>query len=433
MTEDAAVPTRRSRRRRRWLVVLVLTLVFLFARAGLDLWAGRRVDQAVARLEKRYGSLAERTLRLPPVPAADNRARVVRAAAALTILENGSQEQRALGRFLASRTKLPAPPDVRAFVEANRTAIRVAEESRLRRQSNWESDYVSERGGMPPLMELRTLSNAIYVSSLINLEEGRPDGAAQAIGTGLAVASTLRQEPSLIAQLIRMAVATVPVQALQQLIAQAEPSKPALQDVARWLAENRTPDPIQVGLLADVKRVHAMMTRLERGQVEYLPGVTGDPPSWFASPLAWLGRSLIRLAHVRYLQQMGALLDLQAGPRPRPEFASVVTPSRWSWVGRWDSMFTAGLVRAIESGDLFTSELNAAELAVALRRFRLDRGAYPDELPALVPSYLASVPIDPFTGRPPVYARRGAGFELHAEGPKNRTPRPPELDWVVTK
>jgi hypothetical protein len=100
---------------------------------------------------------------------------------------------------------------------------------------------------------------------------------------------------------------------------------------------------------------------------------------------------------------------------------------------RWDSMFTAGLVRAIESGDQFTSELNAAELAVALRRFRLDRGSYPDELSALVPDYLASVPIDPFTGRPPVYTRKGAGFELHAERPKNRTPRPPELDWVVTK
>jgi hypothetical protein len=326
----------------------------------------------------------------------------------------------------------PVPADVRAFVEANRAAIRVADDSRLRRQSNWEADYVSDRG-MPPLMELRTLSKAICVSALIDIDEGRPDGAAQTIGAGLAVASTLRQEPSLIAQLIRIAVATVQLQAVQQLIARAEPSKAALQDVARWLAENRMPGPMQPGLLADLKRGHAMMTRLERGQVEYLPGVTGNPPSWFASPLAWLGRSLIRLGHVRYLQQMGALLDLQAGPRPLPEFAAVVTPSRWSWVRRWDSMFTAGLVRAIESGDQFTSELNAAELAVALRRFRLDRGAYPDELSALVPEYLASVPIDPFTGRPPVYTRQGAGFELHAEGLKNRTPRPTGLDRVVTK
>jgi hypothetical protein len=414
--------------------LFVLTLVFLLARAGLDLWAGRRVDQEVARLEKRWGSLAERTLRLPPVPAADNRARVVKAAAALTVLENGSPQHSAISRFLAARTKLPVPPDVRVFAEANRAAIRVAEESRLRRQSNWEADYyVSGRGPAPNLMELRTLSNAIYVSALIDLEDGRPDGAAQTIGVGLAVSSTLRQEPSLIPQLIRIAVATVQIQAIQQLIARAEPSKAALRDLALWLAENRTPDPMQVGLLAELKGHHAVMTSLDKGQVEYLTAVTDRPPSWFESPLAWLGRSLIRLAHVRYLQQMRALLDIQAGPRPRPEFASVVTPSRWSWVRRWDSMLSTGLARSVEGGDAFVSQLNAAELAVALRRFRLDRGSYPDDLSALAPGYLASVPIDPFTGRAPVYARKGTGFELRAEGPKNRTPRPPELDWIVTK
>ena len=68
---------------------------------------------------------------------------------------------------------------------------------------------------------------------------------------------------------------------------------------------------------------------------------------------------------------------------------SILKPSRWSWVKQWDSMFSAGLERAIESGDEFNSQLNAAELAVALRRFRLDRGAYPDDLSALVPGYLA--------------------------------------------
>jgi hypothetical protein len=431
MTEDAA-PVRRSRRRRVWLLVLVLTLVFLLARAGLDLWAGRQVDQEVARLEKRYGSLAESTLRVPPVPAGDNRARVVKAAAALTVFDNGSKEQRALGRFLTPRAAPPVPADVRAFVDANRAAIRLAEGSRTRRQSNWEIDYVTDRG-MPPLMELRTLSNAIFVSSLIDLEEGRPDAAAEAVATGLAVSSTLRQESSLICQLIRVSLVAVQVPALQQLLAQAEPSKAALEDVARWLTENRAPAPLDVGLLSDAKHVHAQITKLESGWSDWYYDSFRRAPRWLVGPLAWLGRPLIRLAHVRYLQQMGALLERQAGPRPRPESAPIPAPSTWSWMGRLASMFTVGLERTIDSGDRFTSELNAAELAVALRRFRLDRGSYPDELSALAPEYLSRVPIDPFTGRPPVYARKGAGFELHAEGPKSRAPRPPALDWMVTK
>ncbi len=46
------------------------------------------------------------------------------------------------------------------------------------------------------------------------------------------------------------------------------------------------------------------------------------------------------------------------------------------------------------------STLSAARLTVALRRFHLDNGAFPADLQALVPSYLAAVPSDPFDGQP---------------------------------
>jgi len=62
--------------------------------------------------------------------------------------------------------------------------------------------------------------------------------------------------------------------------------------------------------------------------------------------------------------------------------------------------------------------LNAAETSVALRRYRLDHGSYPDGLPQLVPQYLPWVPIDPFTGRPLEYAKHAGGFELHAHRAK---------------
>ena len=433
MTDDATTPTRRSRRRRFWLVVLVLTLVFLLARTGLDLWAGHRVDQEVAKLEQRYGTVAENSLRLDRVPSADNRARAVRAAVALTVFEIGSPEHRAVERFLGLRTSPPVPADVRAFVEANRAAIRVAEDSRTRRQANWE---IEPSGfNTPPWMELRTLSNAISLASLLALADERPDDAAKAVSSGLAVSSSLRQERNLIAQLIRIAVTAMQFRALQHLIVQAEPSKAALEDVARSLAENRTPAPMAVGLLSEIKYAHASWLSIAAGGAKLgaLVGPNDSPPSWTAATLARLSRPLIRLAHARYLQHVGRLLDIQTGPRPRSDLGPTIPASPWPGLTRFDLTFTAGLERAIESGDQFTSELNAAELAVALRRFRLDRGRYPDELPALVPEYLASVPIDPFTGRPPVYARKGAGFELHAEGPKNRTPRPPALDWVVPR
>src|SRR5207253_2594309 len=111
-----------------------------------DLWASHRVDAEVARLEKQYGSLDERMLNAAPVPQGDNRARTIRAAAALTVFAPGNDYPRlvnALNRFVTIPALAPVPTDLRDFVEANRAALRLADEARARRQSNWEAGYTT--------------------------------------------------------------------------------------------------------------------------------------------------------------------------------------------------------------------------------------------------------------------------------------------------
>ena len=98
-------------------------------------------------------------------------------------------------------------------------------------------------------------------------------------------------------------------------------------------------------------------------------------------------------------------------------------------IARPRAVLVAALLIAVASG-----LLGATALAVALRRYRLDREAYPDDLSALVPAYLSAVPVNPFTGKPPVYARQGSGFTLGA--PQSRvhaTPAPPTPEWTVTR
>jgi len=436
--------------RRVRLIVLVALLVLLAAWVGMDLWAGRRLNEEVARLEKRYGSLATRLLRSPArIPAADNRARVARAAAALTVFEFDSEQGRAVERFLAASEQArvverylaanatsPAPAEVRAFVETNRPAIRVAEEARARARSSWEADYVSDRN-TPGFLDLRELSNAMYLSALIDVQEGRADSAAHAAGTGLVVASTFRDEPSLVAQLIRIALATIQLRATQQVVIRGEPSRGALEDLARCLAENRLPAQVGVGLLGGLRQAHAIWSKLENGHAEAVYDETGNRASWFLGAMAQLNRPIVRLGHARSLQAFGRLLDIEYGPRPRPAFEPAPPPIWMPGLKSLYAGFTAGFARSIDSGDEFASALGAAEIAVALRRFRVDHASYPEDLAALVPAYLSAVPVDPFTGRPMVYARRGAGFELHGEWPKDLgsrlRPRPALLDWVVAK
>jgi len=134
--------------------------------------------------------------------------------------------------------------------------------------------------------------------------------------------------------------------------------------------------------------------------------------------------------HARSLETIDALLEVQSGPRPKGPFPE---PDH-SVLSRFDLGSTTGLARAIETGDDFMSMQGAAETAVALRRYRIDRGAYPDDLTTLVPAYLPALPIDPFTGKPPVYGRQGSGFTLQAQRYSPRAAQPwPPITWVVRK
>jgi hypothetical protein len=59
------------------------------------------------------------------------------------------------------------------------------------------------------------------------------------------------------------------------------------------------------------------------------------------------------------------------------------------------------LAKALETSAARLGELRAAKTALAVERYRLAHGnALPAGLSALVPDYLAAVPVDPFDGKP---------------------------------
>jgi hypothetical protein len=405
-------------------------LTMLGSCTGFDVWANRQVEAEIARIEARYGSLDVKTIHVPDVPAADNRARMVRAAAALAV---PSMARRYLYPL---RAPGPLPAELRAFADDNRAAIRLAGEIRTRRQSNWEVSR--SEGAWPPFDAISLLSDAIFVTTLLDLEAGRPDEAASLIVSGLGISASMRQEPDLIAQSHRTFDASRQLEALRRLLTMSAPSKTALKDLAWWLAENRMPDGMRPAMLTEVKWGNAVFERMEHGDVDSDIAANIYPMTWPKWPSAFLGmaaqigRPFVRTARLRYLQHMERLLDAEMGPRPRMVVREPSVP-RWALIDRLRDKVADGGYMFSYVGDGFMSELGVAELAVALRRFKLDHKNYPDDLSALVPVYLTRLPIDPDTGQPPVYARLGAGFTLRAKGSSPGMEKYRALEWNVPK
>ncbi len=67
--------------------------------------------------------------------------------------------------------------------------------------------------------------------------------------------------------------------------------------------------------------------------------------------------------------------------------------------------------------------------ALAVERFRLDRGRLPGQLQELTPQFLEAIPMDPFDGAPLRYRRLDRGYVIYsvgADGHDDRGREPPE-------
>ncbi len=63
------------------------------------------------------------------------------------------------------------------------------------------------------------------------------------------------------------------------------------------------------------------------------------------------------------------------------------------------------------------TQVDETRVAIALQRFRLVRGSYPETLAELVPDFIAGVPVDTYSREPLIYRRKGDGtFLLYGVG-----------------
>jgi hypothetical protein len=141
----------------------------------------------------------------------------------------------------------------------------------------------------------------------------------------------------------------------------------------------------------------------------------GETPTTWTRGVAWFFRPVIRFLAMRDLADKARAVEAASMLRSRRAGVSLPPSAETSgWIQVGASPWAFGL---IETGDRSTAIVGLAATAVALRRFKLDHGAYPNALDEIAPSYLKAVPLDPFTERQPEYKRQGAGFELRVQIP----------------
>lgn len=157
----------------------------------------------------------------------------------------------------------------------------------------------------------------------------------------------------------------------------------------------------------DGVEARAASTRLDRGQMMLPSGLTLEAQV-----------SLTR----RAFGEWAALIEMAPGER---------APRRTANAEKWNAVIGNLLLgsmfgvneRLLEASDAMSANRAGTRTLIALERFRIARGAYPETLDELVPAYMTETPLDPYTGLvlgyiPPSRGPHagGRGFVLYASG-----------------
>ena len=294
----------------------------------------------------------------------------------------------------------------RVIAEAQSTGVfgrldRIRAVAHAARPLNHEPDRPAVIMVVPELAYVRHLARVQAARLFLAAEAGDFAQVRAAAETGLSIARLVGQQPLVIDKLVGVAVETLALGQLRELIVRtpsaglleaahaALEAQPPADDQADWL------DGEHAATLDSVRWLYADASNVRWGWFSAGPAlrpiVRGEPIPFGAVPY-----------YAATLAQIDADFAAAArdiGGRPLPA-ATIIPPSpprRTLPLDAFSLARTDYLTRNLSQREFTRRGLRAL---IAIERYRLAHNAPPPTLDALVPDFLSAVPIDPYSALP---------------------------------
>lgn len=252
---------------------------------------------------------------------------------------------------------------------------------------------------------LSTLAHLAAVRADLLSARGHGDAAANAL---VAHARLWRTVPLF----LRWQISTRLLGSLRIMLRHTQPSEPALAALQRAVSE--LPD------------TDALVTDVQQRRAQFLDDIAAPRGTLTEAVARRALRPYVVRSNRRQLESFEGALAVAAQPWPARLIAAREIERRYGdafrAMGRGgfferltgpEAMGFAALQVIPAARDLAARRVIVATLAVERYR-RANRGAPPAALDALVPAYLAAVPVDPMSGKAVAYKRTDTGYRLYS-------------------
>lgn len=289
---------------------------------------------------------------------------------------------------------------------------------------------------LPHISELRRLARMLSLDVHVKIERGDAAGALESLEAAVAAGESLRHQPTLVEQLVRIAIFGIAIRDTELLLNQATLSDDQLAALSARCA-----------------------------MIDARPGMT-------TGLLGERGMGYQTFHHVELLSDNGGLLRPSNGRLTRPNDCLLYLEYMNDWIAASREPFPASLKQAHAIDDELKRRVGSATIvdklnytvtflmlpatgvafeasarlhaqrelllvAIAAERFRQQTGTWPMQLADLTPTHLPTVPADPYDGKPLRMKIAGDELVLYSVGKNGvedggqETERKAEPDIVV--
>ena len=300
--------------------------------------------------------------------------------------------------------------------------------------SRYPVDYDNESPWailLPHLAPLKNSAQLLQLRSAAELQNGQSDKALDDVRLMLQLTDKIRSEPFLISHLVRLAMMQLALQTIWEGLAEHKWSDAQLVALDAELGKFDFAADYKLGMHGELGGQTGEMDLIRR-QPERMNDVSdfgnGGNGAYFPAevavhlfPTGWFYQNEYQAARLMQDYYIPAA-DASKGTFS-PDVAregdgqlAAETKSFGPFI-LYERLMLSALGNAVPKFAYGQASVNLARTAIALERYRLAHGEYPESLDALAPQFIAEVPHDVIGGQPLKYRRDADGsFVLYSVG-----------------
>ena len=268
--------------------------------------------------------------------------------------------------------------------------------------------------------ESRGVIGILQYDAILRCQAGDADGAIESCRGILNVARSLKGQPFLISQLVRIAEQAIAVAEIERALGQGDTFTDAnLQKLQDLLEMEIADDTLHQAMRGERAAGHQIYVLMGQGKISFTE-LTGNMGlrSGIAERFVDLFPGVILSGYPDYLKMMSE--QVRASKLKDVERADAMAGLREKMIQKRNilsNLIMPATTKVADASQRTQASLRCAQVAVALERYRLKREDWPSSLDALVKAgFLKEVPVDPYDAKPLRFKKTPTGVIVYSVG-----------------